>query len=261
MFYLVHFFKFMYVEGRRGYLFLLFSTFIILSSLSYFPVNKMIQGRFQVAKILPYFHALIQGSHHINPVRRKLLDLADVKKVKIKKASHLHEQAKELLTDLGLEELYDHEAYQGLQVFLRPKSENRSYLMIKEYMARLIGKSAITFGTLKYPEVSILKTKESSIRFLHLWGYWALLGIIGLLWLLSLLSIGPGIRRYGYLIEEYQRKKNVVFKMLIFGLGGLMILYGGVFSIFENIYYYSLIGVFIFMMLLSTLFCFQRKWI
>ena len=261
MFYLIQFFKFIHVEGRRGYLFLIFSTAIILSSLSYFPINKMIQGRFQVERPLPYFHALILGDHNMNSVKYQLLNLRGVKKVKTKKASHLQEQAKELLADLGLEELYGDEIYQGLQVFLGPKLEERTYLLIKEYMARLVGKTAITFGALKYPEMAILKTKESSIRFLHQWGYWAILGIMGLFWPLSLLSIARGIQRYGHLIEEYQRKENVAWKMMALGLGAMMALSLGVFLVFHNIYYYSVVGVFIFMIVLSTPFCRQRRWI
>ena len=117
MFYLVQFFKFISFNGLSGYLFFILSTTLVVASLSSHPLTKLLQERFQVEKPLLYFHALVSGEQDMDIIRYKLLRTPYVKRVSVKSSEYLQRQAKELLIDLGLEELHREEKYQGLQVF------------------------------------------------------------------------------------------------------------------------------------------------
>ena len=260
MFYIIQFFKFIYFKGARGYLYLFLSLALVLSALSYRPIHRFIYQRFQVEKPLSYFHALVTGDKGLDSIKYKLMSIPGVRKIKAKEASHIQREAKEWLGRLGLEELYREEVYQGLQVFLDPEFQARAFPLVQEYMARLLGQKNVTFSTLKQPEMMVLKTKNASIQFLHRWGYPLLLVTMSLLWLLSFLSIGPDFKRYCYLIEEYQRRKNASLKIMILGLMTLMGLLSGVFVCFERVPYEPAAGVAALMILFSYAFFFRKRW-
>ena len=262
MFYLIQFFKFVHMKGWCGYLFLFFTLALVLSSLTYFPVNQEIRKRFQVEKPLPYFHALVTTEEDMATIMDTLSNIIGVAKIETKQASHLQDQAKELLSDLGLQELYQDESYLGLQIFLDPDPERReqTYLLVKEYMARALGKHHVSFSTLKYPKTTVFKTKKASIQFLHQWGHPLFLLMMGLFWFLSLLSIGSDFRSYCYLIEEYQRRKNISFKVMMMGLWTLIGFSFGTFVFLEDIHFYSVMGTALFMVIFAGLLCLQKRW-
>ena len=258
---MIGFVKFIYRTGFKAHLFLLLTVVMAISSLAYFPVNRLLQAQFRIERPLPYFHALVSGHRAMSEVKRQLSSLPGVNSIKARKTAHLQEQARVLLSDLGLEELHQSQAYQGIQVFLNPALRARSYELIKEYLVRLLGKSKITFSALKYPAVATLKKRESSIRFLYQWGYPLLLTVFGLLWLLSFLAISADFQRYCYVIEQYQRRKRVAFKIITSGLLMVMILaLLGVLGV-EKINGYFFMGTLIFMLAISSSLCFGKRWV
>ena len=223
MFYLRQFFKFIHTRGVAGYLFLFFSLSTLSVSMIHTSIQRMLQQRFQVARPLPSFHVLVIGEQDVGPIKHKLLNISGVKRIDVQPAAHLQHQAKELLGDLGLQELYRDESYQGLQVFIGRQQAERNYSLIQEYLSRLLGQSNVSFGVLKYPKMGIFETKRASIQFLQRWGYLAGLLVLGLCWLLSFLSIANDLQRYCYLIEQYQRRKHTAQKVLGIGLSMLLI--------------------------------------
>ncbi|MCY4643382.1 MAG: hypothetical protein OXB88_02090 [Bacteriovoracales bacterium] len=268
MFYLIHFFKFIIIEGLRGHLFLFFSMALLSICLWHREVNQIVRVQFRVERPDPYFYALITGNQNMDSLHYRLNNIPGVKKIKTRKAFHLQGQVKELLGDLGLQELYQNEIYQGLQIFLSPKSKERTYAFMKEYMSRLLGDSNVILGRLKYPGINLLKKKESGIRFLRKWGYLIAIFIIGFFWLLSLLNIAPHFRRYCYLIEEYQRKKYVGVKMmavwppllLAISLSGLILLKKTVLWPLDIHSSVVILVPFSLMVILSFLICFRLRW-
>ena len=260
MFYIVHFFKFIYIKGFGGYLFLIFTAGLLTVALSYNVTSKMIRDQFRVQKSLPYFHALISSGRNIDAIKDKLINVAGVQDVRIKSASHLKQQTKELLVDLGLKELYQDENYYGLQVFLDVRLAQRTYTLVKEYLIRLLGKKNITLSRVKGIKTVVQKNRESSFRLIHQWGYWAILGVAGILWVLSLLGITSDFKRYCYLIEEYQRRENTFPRVMMIGPLVLLVLLGAIFVSFSNINYFHAIGVTLSMMGLSCIFCFKKGW-
>ena len=260
MFYLIQFFKFIRIKGAPGHLFLFFSLALIVSSLTYFPINQAIRQRFHVESPLPYFHALILGNSEIAAIVNKLNNTPGVAKIETKMASHLQRQARDLLNDLGLHELYQNETYRGLQIFLGPGHREQTYLLVRDYMAHLLGHSNVSFSPLKSPKTTMLNTKKASIQFLYRWGHPSLLFVMGLLWSLSLLGIGRDFQKYCYLIEEYQRRKNISFKVMMVGLLTLIALSVATFIFLGNIHFYSIAGTAVFMMIFASLFCLQKRW-
>ena len=224
------------------------------------PINQIIHEQFQVEEPLPYFHALVIGERNIDSVRYKILSIPGVEQVKSKSASHLQRQAKELLVDLGLEELHREEYSQGLQIFLAPRTHEQVYPLAKEYIIRLLGRTHVAMGALKRPEVTFLKTKQASIIFLHQWGYWLLISVAALFWFLSLLSITFDFKRYCYVLEEYQRRRNITPKVMLGGILCLLTISLSAFLCFERVHYHSAAIVFTFMLIFSCGICSRKRW-
>lgn len=161
-----------------------------------------------------YFNALVDGNLNTNSITRKIKGLPGVKAIEnISSSKNLNVTNKlKGVLDLDKNEITEVISMKGLKIILDEKVSESSTSLIREYLVRLTGKDNVVLGGIRkkisnqqsWKEV-MNEVKKRPLQFLIV--------VLSLFWLVAFLSIKKDLKQVSYLIEKFQRKKNVALKM------------------------------------------------
>jgi hypothetical protein len=222
MFYLKHFWEVTKNANLNGILFIILSILAITSvhHRSYF------QNIFSMSqKIIsrPYLNALISDKVDLQSISRKISNLPGVEKVSVKRTSDLGAEIANLEKEIGtglVQSLGDLN-FASINIELTSGISERSQALVREYLSRLAGKNTVAISNIKKPKAVTL-SKNDPYQFVNNWGDWYIIAIILVLWLVSFVILTRSLRNYSYLIERFQRRKHVAFKIFITGFGTIV---------------------------------------
>lgn len=225
MFYLNQFFKSILRAHILGVLFVFMTILLISVTMNRHYITNMID-QVDDQSHRPYFNALISKNINLNSISRKLNSLPGVEKVKITKKIDAKKEFSNLSLKSKVLKRLQSMNYSSLTVELNQNIQNKSKKLVREYLARLVGKKSLTLSKIKYPiqeqRVETLKDKVLSYSDL------IVIVILSLVWSFLFSYIVKRNNPYFYLLEKFQRRKEVRLKSLSFGtliLFGLTVLF------------------------------------
>lgn len=252
MFYLAEFFKVIKVNKiLASVLFVsLFSIYTI--SLFQYEIEKELSLNGKI-KNTPYFNALLRENIDINTVRRRMIMLPGVSSVELNQNSSIEKEVSALKEVFGgdLIENLSTTKYQRLRVELDKGIKAKSFNLIKEYLSRLVGKDAVTIGQMKRPKDIQLKNDDVLFQFLKWADTYALI-LFSILWIISSVLILVPMFKRAYIIEKFQRKNHVLYKLMgtgFFSYALLIVCIGFLFK-FELSEFGIMLSIFLFMITL-----------
>lgn len=217
MFYLKHFLQVVKNAKINGLFFIALSALLVTSFHNRTYLKKVFSMTQKVVS-RPYFNALISDKINLSSVQRKMTNLPGVEKVTIKRTldvgKELGSLSKELGSDLvkGLADLN----YASVTVELANGLQARSESLIREYLTRLVGNNSVAISDIKKPKKLSLSKNDPYLT-INNWGDIYILAIVFVLWLVSCFALVRYLKNYAYLIEKFQRKKNVALKIYMGG--------------------------------------------
>ena len=224
MFYLVEFFKVMKSNIVLSILFLLSTTGLVFIGSQYTAVynNLMAQSRPEASG--PYFSALIDKEMKLESIIRRVQNLPGVSKVEVSAQSSLRNEVEKLQETFGSDFVKDLNSIKlkNITVLLESGVQKRSFTLIKEYIERLVGKSEVTIGALKYPDTKHNQIGEGLqfiLSYVNIYG----LFILGGLWFISFILMVKLIHSKAFIIEKFQRRTLVTYKIIYSGLGAIIL--------------------------------------
>ena len=218
MFYLVELFKILKQNKILGSLF--FIGIFGVMSISHF--EKDIKQQLSISdkvEDFPYFNALLRTDINIEGVKRRMVQLPGVQSVELGAKKSLNKEISRLKGMFGNDvvESLSSIKYKKLRVELEKGVKVKSLTLIKEYLARLVGKKSITFGHVKRPNNVKLKKQDPLFKVLNWADTYALILFIGL-WFISTILLTQSFMKQAYIIQKFQRKTNVGHKLLAISL-------------------------------------------
>ena len=224
MFYLNEFFKLL----KLNKILMLIFSFSILGAVTTFEQKETLKKKILTnnqEKQLPYFNALVQDNINIENIRRKMKELPGVISIAVLESKSLENELKKLqasfdkeilseLTDLNLKKIKI-----VLENGLLAKNQN----LIREYLSRLAGKDSITLGGVKNPQSNTKKMESTQVKILK-WADLYLMVLFSAFFLISMFLVQKNLNKHAFIIERFQRKKNVKAKIMISGVSFLFAL-------------------------------------
>jgi len=168
----------------------------------------------------PYFNAVINTEklNNISGILRKLTKLPGVFKVEIVQEQEISKKVSSFITknEINVPAKMYAAKYTGLKVILEHDARQRSISLIIEYLKRLVGHDSVGVSDIK--NVGIQKEFSKAYNFIKDWFYPLLIGVSVSFWFLAILFFRSHLCKSSYLVELYQRRKNVAFKTFFSGL-------------------------------------------
>ena len=187
---------------------------LFVTQLNIERIERLVLNQDSLLDKNPYFYAIIPETSNINYLKRKLIDLPGVKKVGLLSQKKIKEHVRTVLesTQVSFDSNLLDLNYSGLKIGISPDLKKRSLNLIRNYIKRIAGEGDVTLGAVKKP-LSNEKSKKRGSIILTLVGLFPLLFLS--IYFSSLALIGKNLRKECWLIEVYQRKKNIFRKCMI----------------------------------------------
>lgn len=168
----------------------------------------------QVAS-LPFFYALIDLDRPYERAMRKLRELPGVSLVSSVASAELEKSLKSTLEQAGLDlkNLLGGPSVTGMKVVFDSGLAANGQKLVRDYLTRLVGEDYITLGAVSVPDAQNFKS-EGMITKLTKFAPWIFFGLAALVWFWALTYLLREWRERAYLIERFQRRKNVLLKMI-----------------------------------------------
>lgn len=200
-------------------------TFLLYLSVANFTdVQKVINSKLPQVENEHYFNALVNESINVFSVKRKIEGLPGVRGVMVLSEQDSLARLKGLTSALGLsnEEFSSLKEMVALKIALNSKVSQSSIKLIREYMVRLTGKTNILMGSVKY-KISNERVFKKLIHNVKKWPLQIAIGVGFLLWSIVFFLLRREVVRVSYIVENFQRKKNVAMKMTLVMVGCFLI--------------------------------------
>ncbi|AYF45460.1 MULTISPECIES: hypothetical protein [Halobacteriovorax] len=176
-----------------------------------------------------YFNALVDGDLNTNSITRKIKGLPGVKAIESISASknlNVTKQLKDVL-DLDKNEITEVISMKGLKIILDEKVSESSTNLIREYLVRLTGKDNVVLGGIR-KKISNHQSWKEVMTEVKRRPLQVAIVVLSIFWIVAFVAIRKDLKQVSYLIEKFQRKKNVALKMyltniLIWTLFGIVI--------------------------------------
>lgn len=218
MFYLTQFFKSLFRSKITGVLFILCTGALVTASFNQERINSTLSNT-DSRDVNPYFNALISKDVNLNSISRKIKSLPGVNRVKHVKTVNANAQLEELnkaLNSAVLDRLKTVK-YSTLTVELTKNLKVKSQNLIREYLARLVGRESLTLSKIKYPRQnqqsdSYLDTVLREIDLIIIFS-------LSFIWILLMIAVVKKNSSYFFLLEKFQRKKYIKEKSMAMGVG------------------------------------------
>ena len=193
-------------------------TLLILSiSISnYKKIEKLIIKKLPRIENEHYFNSLFDIDENIESIKRKMRDLPGVKSIEVLDSKKFSSSLKSLnnYLDISTEEKQKLYANKVMKIYLSEKVSISSINLIREYLVRLSGEDKIILGKVKKKIINEEGYKKLLYN-LQKWPLQILIIVFFLFWITSFHLLVNRISYYSFIIENFQRKKNVVLKLLL----------------------------------------------
>ena len=242
MFYLINFYKILFKTPFKSLFFIALSMGLVVG----FSQSEKLEGLVSKpqAEQNPYFYALISKRQNHRSLLRKLRDLPGIKKIVKVSQNTVRQEALRILNQSQIDLDEEMEAslgqfpYEGMKVIFSSNLQEKSQNLIRDYLVRLTGKVNVTLGAVKKYDLNP-PDDRSFAPFLQKWGVGATLIFFSLISFFMGISLTRPIREQSYLIQNFQRRKLVAFKINLLGqfslfVGGLSLSF-----IFGNVNYWG----------------------
>lgn len=165
---------------------------------------------------LPYFHALVSGRENHSRISRNLQDLPGVEKVEVLAEESIKSEVKNIVGSLGQEitESFLALNYAGLKVIFSDGLKANSQELIRDYLKRLVGDSKVTLGPVQATKRKTYK-KTWARELIEQNAFEVVMGMACLLWFLLGLDLTKPLSRHSYLVEQFQRRRQVAPKIYL----------------------------------------------
>lgn len=217
MFYIKQFFRLIKENSLKGFFFLLISCAFVLVLGNWSYLKDKILDLYPDYMKGPSFYALINEQEDYLNIQRKLITLPGISSVKILEKDKVKEQTEKIMNSFQLKNdevgAFD---FVGLEVMFDKNINNRGQELIRNYLLKLAGENNITIGKTNYlPEKDNIK---SLMDFINTSGSWFIALFFAIFWVFSLSLLKKEVKKASYLIEQFQRKRMVEFKILFSGI-------------------------------------------
>jgi len=225
MFYLNHYFKVLFKSPIRGFFLVLFSFLMVFS----LGQKTLLENQFM--KLIPenksgaYFYALINTSESYQTIMSQMSVLPGVYKVEMLSEEQIKKEVSGILNSVQVnldQSLIDFN-YIGIKVIYAKDLKLRAQELVRDYLTHLVPEGKLTMGAIKTEDLTVEK-RNQMISFIKTWGYSFIVFLLTVFWVISLILVRNKIAETSYLLESYQRKSKVSFKMAINGMSIIFIL-------------------------------------
>ncbi len=238
-------------------------TFALFFGVANFgDLQKVISKKLPHIENEHYFNTLISEKVSIFSVKRKIEGLPGVKEVKLLDKNSTKKRVKKISSSLKLskKEASSLNTMVSLKIALTSEVSQSSINLIREYLTRLAGKDNILIGAVK-KKISNEKIFKKLIVQIKKWPLQVAIAVTFLFWSTSFFLLRKEIMRVAYIIESFQRKKNVAFKIAAAQVG---LIATGSFLISIIFYvpnWYAVLCFFIFISIFPLTLAGKRDWI
>ncbi|OFZ24047.1 MAG: hypothetical protein A2202_07635 [Bdellovibrionales bacterium RIFOXYA1_FULL_36_14] len=243
MFYLNLFMRAIREHPLKGLSFIFLCGLFILVLLAQNIVNDFLQSKIANKNQYSYFYVLMSSNENHEDVVRKLRDLEEVKQIETLNQEVIAKEVKKILSELDvnvLSPVLDMD-YVGFKIIFALKTSIRSQQLVREYVERLVDKKNLILGDIK-DNISDRKASEDFLfRKSHFVYPFILLSVISL-WLIFFISVKRTLAKIAYLVEQYQRRRQVLLKTLLIGVGSWLVFFIIVFSFIPQVNHLNIIG-------------------
>jgi hypothetical protein len=217
MFYLKNFFVTLGHLKTRGVVLMLLTIVSFTIVLSGSQLEKMMSRYTKVSENLPYFNLLMDEQISAADLQRKLMDLPGVVKVEIKDKKALRQKIQQRIKKISADVPNSLKAleYNAFKVSLVPSITKRNYNLIYEYVERVSGNNKVSISPIKRIKGATRSNKIGLFLKQHLHNI--LLFVAFMVWAIGVLFATDKLKYHSFLIEKFQRRKNVLWKSLWVG--------------------------------------------
>lgn len=162
-----------------------------------------------------YFDALVSSKINTEMLTRKILELPGVLKIDALKQSEVKNEINKINNELNLtkDEISELSSMTALKVSMTPELNQSSINLIREYMQRITGADNIVLGSVSKKINQELEVKNV-LNIIKSWPLQVAGVVLVLFWILSFFNVRFEVKRVAYIIESFQRKNLVAFKIM-----------------------------------------------
>ena len=221
MFYLKEFFKCFQSNPFKVICLCISSIFLGLSITHKDFIQLKIKDRFSEEIVTPHFYALLSKKLNLKKMKDKLISLPGIKEISYLDRKKIKKKVNKEVSSLKLNKALFKKKYTALKVVFNYDLSLDGQALIKRYLNRYVGELDIvigkTIGEKRYKErVAKEKVKIKKI-------YWGgIFSPLMIYWVISFFIFSKGIWKKSYLIESFQRRRNVHFKIMLSGISFLI---------------------------------------
>lgn len=158
-----------------------------------------------------YFHMIVKGSKDYSFLKEKLEDLPGVTKVEVVDGGVLGKRTTEVIKELDLDvtKIAKKLTYTGLTVYMEKDLGSRNLSLMKEYVARIVGKDNLT--TTSTIERKTKKKSNWLITTLKKIPQLYLITVLAIIWNILFFMIVSSYKQFSFIYERYQRRNGFAF--------------------------------------------------
>ena len=214
MFYLSSYFKTLWHGKSVGFFYGVLTLLVLTFSANMFNFKANFIDQNQN----PYFNALFNSKINSEKIVKKLKDIPGVVTVLLNDNLTQSRGIKSLLSSsssIVAKEILDAN-YVNLKVELSPHIEKRSQELIMEYLRKIVGNSKVTLSEVIESEAA-KKSSDPIKKIILNYGHIMMLIFLSIVWIFATWTIGQRLQNRSYLINMFQRRRLVTFKMFTSG--------------------------------------------
>lgn len=192
---------------------LTFTSFGLICNFDYF--GQKINNYLPKIENQHYFNALISNEVSLDFLKRKISELPGV--IGFESVSNdiqkRHIQKLNQEVTLTKEEMAEFSKMVSIKISMTPELNQSSINLIREYMQRLAGSDKVVLGSVN-KKLNNEFVFKNIIDLIKVWPLQILIAVTLVFWFVSFLSVRFEMNKIAFIIESFQRKTNVGFKLM-----------------------------------------------
>lgn len=217
MFYIKKFFKISSHYPFKSALFCLMTVILTMTFLHGNSFRVWFWDYYGKLPFYPSFYALYTTSENSDYIKSKLLALPDIEKVEFKNRYEIKNEVADNFSEMGLTtDLVDFD-YSILRIYLDKRTSEKTFNLLKEYLQRLVKDKNIIFTKISNEKDLEITYKNDFMDVLKKMGMTPLYVVSFLFWFLAFFIWIPDVKKFSYILENYQRRSFVFSKIFITG--------------------------------------------
>ena len=202
-----------------GISYLLVSLLLIFVMVQQKSINQLVESKLMIDSSGQYFYSLIATTSDIRSLFRKLSVLPEIARIEIMKKDRIKQNVQKILKELNVGDISSilELDYAGMKVMLAKDIKKEGADLIREYMVRLAGSSNIVLGDVNGVGEDEAKKERKLQRFKSII-YPLIVALLGIFWLVLFIRFDGEVKKVSYLVEQYQRRKNVSMKVFLWSV-------------------------------------------